>query len=81
MVRLFGASGATRKATIRWNCPRPSAVFRSDTSQRRCVKLDGPIEIPGWGLITLRAEFETAIKSPGIVTADHNKLAIHYTDK
>jgi hypothetical protein len=45
------------------------------------VKLDGPIEIPGWGLITLRAEFETAIKSPGIVTADHNKLAIHYTDK
>jgi hypothetical protein len=58
MVRLFGASGATRKATIRWNYPRPSAVFRSDTSQRRCVKLDGPIEIPGWGLITLRAEFE-----------------------
>jgi hypothetical protein len=57
LVRLFGASGQTCKATLRWSAPAPEAVFASDTSGKAGARLEGPVEVPGFGVVTLRAEF------------------------
>ena len=57
IVRLFGASGKTRSATLRWGKQAPQAVLLSDTSERSRAKAPDPITVPGYGLVTLRAEF------------------------
>jgi alpha-mannosidase len=56
IVRLFGASGEDREAELRWSDPAPAAVWRSDTGERRGEKAPGRVKVPGWGLVTLRAE-------------------------
>jgi hypothetical protein len=57
LVRLFGASGVDRSARLAWSAPQPTAVFLSDTAGGRRARVDGPVEVPGFGVVTLRAEF------------------------
>lgn len=57
MVRLFGAAGQTIRTPITWNRPLPDLLWRSDTSERPGQRLTGPVEIPAYGLVTLRAEW------------------------
>ncbi len=56
IVRLFGASGKDAKAKLHWGAPEPTAVFLSDTTQRAGKPVKGAIKVPGYGLVTVRAE-------------------------
>jgi alpha-mannosidase len=56
IVRLFGASGKTENVKLAWASPAPQQVWLSDTSEKPRSKIDESIEVPGWGIVTLRAE-------------------------
>jgi hypothetical protein len=56
IVRLFGASGKTEKVKLAWAKPAPKQVWLSDTSEQPRAKADAAAEVPGWGIVTLRAE-------------------------
>jgi hypothetical protein len=56
ILRLFGVSGAPLAVDIRWGEPRPAKVFRSDLSEKPLSRIPGPVEIPAYGIVTLRAE-------------------------
>lgn len=56
IVRLFGASGEARKAVLTWNEPRPRAICFSDVTEQPRGPAHEPIEIPGWGIVSLRVE-------------------------
>jgi alpha-mannosidase len=56
IVRLFGASGETRKVGLAWANPVPQQVWLSDTSEKPKQKAGSSIEVPAWGIVTLRAE-------------------------
>jgi alpha-mannosidase len=56
IVRLFGASGHDRKVTLRWSKPGPSEEWLSDLSERPLSLVSGPIDVPGWELVTLRVQ-------------------------
>jgi len=57
IVRLFGAAGEARSARLTWGRVQPKTVFLSDTSEQAGELVDGPIDVPAWGLVTVRAEF------------------------
>ena len=57
MVRLFGAAGRTVKTTLVWTRPAPEKLWRSDTSEKPGRRLSGPVEVPAYGVVTLRAEW------------------------
>ena len=56
IVRLFGASGKAEKVKLAWASPAPQQVWLSDTSEKPRGKAASSIEVPGWGIVTLRAE-------------------------
>jgi alpha-mannosidase len=58
IVRLFGASGKSRHARILWNGAAPKSVTLSDTSEQPGSPVHGTVTVPGYGLVTLRAEHE-----------------------
>jgi hypothetical protein len=55
IVRLFGASGRTERASLRWG-DRPRELWFSDLSEKPLQKVTNPIEVPGWGIVTLLAK-------------------------
>ncbi len=57
VVRLFGATDEARSVSLKWGSAQPAAVFLSDTSERAGERVNGPVDVPAWGLVTLRAEF------------------------
>ncbi len=56
ILRLLGASAKPSHATLTWPDRKPGALWFSDTSERPVRKLEGPIPVPSWGLVTVRAE-------------------------
>jgi len=58
IVRLFGASGKTESVKLNWGAWQPKALFATDTSEKPGAKLDGRVIVPGYGLVSLRAELE-----------------------
>ena len=56
IVRLYGASGKDQKVTIRWAHPEPKSVWQSDLSERPLAAITNAIDVPAWGVVTLRAE-------------------------
>jgi alpha-mannosidase len=58
IVRLFGASGKDRSATLRWGQKSPKSVHLSGTNEEAGRKISRTANIPGFGLVTLRAEVE-----------------------
>ena len=56
IVRLFGATGRPAKVTLDWAAPKPSEVCHSDLAESKGEKVAGPIEVPPYGLVTIRAE-------------------------
>jgi hypothetical protein len=56
IVRLFGASGKTEKIKLAWADPAPQQVWLSDTSEKPREKAGPSVEVPAWGIVTLRAE-------------------------
>jgi hypothetical protein len=55
IIRLFGASGKAQKVNLAW-ASTPRQLWLSDTSEKPRQKIAGPVEVPGWGLVTVRAE-------------------------
>jgi hypothetical protein len=56
IVRLFGASGADRIATLHWSTPAPRQLWLSDLSEKPIKPLDQSVKVGGWELLTLRAD-------------------------
>ncbi len=56
IVRLFGASGKAPKTELKWADPAPKAMWLSDTSEQPLRKISGLIEVPAYGIVTVRAE-------------------------
>ena len=57
MVRLFGAAGRTVRTALIWSRPAPEKLWLSDTSEKPGRRLTGPVEVPAYGVVTLRAEW------------------------
>ena len=56
IVRLFGASGQDAQAKLNWAPLAPTQLWLSDTSEKPLQKTTGPVSVPAWGVVTLRAE-------------------------
>jgi hypothetical protein len=55
IVRLFGASSQAQSAKLTW-ATAPSQIWLSDASEKPLQPAGRNIQIPPWGLVTLRAE-------------------------
>lgn len=56
IVRLFGASGKDRNVKLHWPGEAPSKIYLSDVSEDAGMEAGESVKVPGWGLVTLRAE-------------------------
>lgn len=56
IVRLFGASGTTQKVKLLWGKPEPQRLWLSDLSEQPRQESGNSILVPGWGIVTVRAE-------------------------
>ena len=61
IVRLFGASGKTERVRLKWSKPEPGKVWLSDTSERPKAAAGEEVEVPAWGLVTLRAQYKNML--------------------
>jgi len=60
VVRLFGASGADRRATLTWSSAKAPTLWLSDLSERRVRRIEHEVDVAGWDLVTIRADAEVA---------------------
>ena len=56
IVRLFGAAGKAASVKLNWSAPAPKTVSLSDTSEKALQPAGSTINVPAWGVVTLRAE-------------------------
>jgi alpha-mannosidase len=56
IVRLFGVSGKAARARLEWAEPAPKTLWLSDASERPLTPVSGSVDVPAWGIVTLRAE-------------------------
>jgi len=56
IVRIFGAGGQSAKAALRWGRSPPKAVWISNLAEEKVAAVSGAVDVPAYGLITLRAE-------------------------
>ncbi len=54
MVRVFAASGQPERFTLTHS--EPTFVYLSEPQESRGRKIEGPIDLPGYGVVTLRLE-------------------------
>jgi hypothetical protein len=55
MTRLFAASGKPETVRLAWSARNPD-VYISDPDESRHEPVAGPIDLPAYGIATLRAE-------------------------
>lgn len=56
IVRLFGASGEDRTAKLHWPGGAPRKIWLSDLSEKPVQAVGDRVDVPAWGLVTLRAD-------------------------
>ena len=56
IVRLFGASGQDRQVKLLWSSSPPPNLSLSNLSEKPLTRAGDLVTVPGWGLVTLRAE-------------------------
>jgi alpha-mannosidase len=56
VVRLFGASGQNEKVELTWPDRAPAATWLSNGSERALRQVNGPIDVPAYTIVTVRAE-------------------------
>ena len=54
IVRLFGAAGENRKASLTWTDGTPIKIWRSDLREQPLELLGSQVDVPAWELVTLR---------------------------
>ena len=57
IIRLFGVSGQDEQVTLKWNESEPQRLWLSDNGERPLEPVNGPVEVPAWSIVTLRADF------------------------
>jgi alpha-mannosidase len=57
IVRLFGAGGKTAHVTLHWGQSAPNAAWISNLAEEEGQVVTGPVEVPAFGIVTLRAEW------------------------
>ncbi|HWD91386.1 MAG TPA: glycoside hydrolase family 38 C-terminal domain-containing protein [Verrucomicrobiae bacterium] len=57
IIRLFGAGGKNENVKLAWGERKPAAVYLSGTGEKAGDKIGNSVAVPGYGLVTLRAEF------------------------
>ena len=57
IARFFNPSDTPATARINWAEPKPSQLWRSNLSEKPFEKINGPITVPAWSLLTIRADF------------------------
>ncbi len=57
IIRLFGAGGKNENVKLAWGERKPSAVYLSGTNEKAGEKIGNSVAVPGYGVVTLRAEF------------------------
>jgi alpha-mannosidase len=55
IVHLFGASGKDAIANLIW-AQTPARLWLSNTSEKPLTPISGPVTVPAWGVVTLRAD-------------------------
>lgn len=56
IVRLFGAAGKRESVALDWGTVGPGKVFFSDNSERAICDAGKTVEVPAFGIVTLRTE-------------------------
>lgn len=56
IVRLFGASGEARNATLTWSASGVGKTFLSNLAEEELSPVSGETPVAGWELLTLRVE-------------------------
>ncbi len=57
IARFFNPSDAPITASLDWAQPQPSQIWRSNLSEKPFEKINGPVTVPAWSLLTVRADF------------------------
>jgi hypothetical protein len=55
-VRPFNPGEKVAKMSLAWSDPKPAKTFLSNLAEDPVEEVSGPIDLPGMGLVTLRAE-------------------------
>jgi hypothetical protein len=58
IIRLYGASGEDKTVRLNWGHKWPTSVSLTDTGEQAGQRIGNRVSVPGYGLVTLRAEFE-----------------------
>jgi alpha-mannosidase len=56
IVRLFGVSGQPQTITLAWHAIKPAAVWLTDLTEQPLTAVSGPIHVPAYGVVHLRAD-------------------------
>jgi alpha-mannosidase len=56
MLRVYNASPSPRKMELSWKSFQPDGLYLSSPFEDKGEKVEAPVELPGFGLLTLRAE-------------------------
>ncbi len=57
IVRLLGVSNQPQNAHLIWSGGGQKQMWISDTSEQACERVEGPIPVPAWSLVTVRVEW------------------------
>ncbi|MFI5380615.1 MAG: glycoside hydrolase family 38 C-terminal domain-containing protein [Tepidisphaerales bacterium] len=58
IVRLWGGAGRDAHTALTWSAPAPKRIWLSDLGERPLKELTGPVTVPAWGVVTLRADLD-----------------------
>jgi alpha-mannosidase len=56
ILRIWGAAGKDAQVTLAWQDTVQQNFWLSDVSERPNEKIAGPVTVPAWGVVSLRAE-------------------------
>lgn len=70
IVRLFNASKQVQHAGLKWSVDPDGRTWLSNPRGERRSPVASPIEIPAWGIVTLRCEHEVGAGPLGAVGID-----------
>lgn len=56
IAHLYGASGKENSVSLKWRDARPRKTWRTDTSEKPLSELDAAVNVPGWGIVSIRSE-------------------------